>query len=459
MTTGSQQSRITFHPSLADSYFRPSAHSKLITQTSLMDPLRIFRVSELTSYLRELFESNDNLYDCWIAGEVSNLSQSGSGHYYFTIKDRDAQLRCVLFRQQAIWQTVLPANGAAVVAHGRVSLYEATGNLQFYVDMLQEEGQGVLFLAFEQLKTALEAQGLFAEERKRSIPALPRRIGLVTSPQAAALQDILNVLSRRYPLAEVVLSPTPVQGEGAARQIAGAIGALNALEDEEAVDVIIVARGGGSIEELWAFNEEVVARAAYASRIPVISGVGHETDFTIIDYVADLRAPTPSAAAELATPDIEELKVTAEAWRRVLVNDMRGRLAIAWDELESEREHLQRLSPMWQVDSDKQRVGAMASSLSTYLSHRLTLERERIKSARGRLDALSPLQILKRGYAIVRDLDTGKIVSSMRDTEPNHLLEVRVSDGAFGAITRPTGANSQTNNERPTDGTEQQRRK
>ena len=225
-----------------------------------MASLNIFRVGQLATYLRELLESDDTLYDCWISGEVSNLSQSGTGHYYFTLKDRDAQMKCVLFRQQAIWQTVLPTNGAAVVAHGRVSIYESTGNLQFYVDMLQEEGQGALYLAYEQLKATLEAQGLFAVERKRPIPTMPRRIGLVTSPQAAALQDILNVLGRRYPLGEVVLAPTQVQGDGAPRQVASAIAALNTLEGDEAVDVIIVARGGGSIEELWAFNEEIVAR-------------------------------------------------------------------------------------------------------------------------------------------------------------------------------------------------------
>jgi len=398
-----------------------------------MNPLNIFRVGQLVTYLRELLESNSALYDCWLSGEVSNLSQSGSGHYFFTIKDKDAQMRCVLFRQQAIWQTVLPKNGAAVVAHGHVSLYESTGNLQFYVDMLQEEGQGALFLAYEQLKASLEAQGLFADDRKRELPPMPRRIGIVTSPQAAALQDILNVLGRRYPIAEVLLAPTQVQGEGAARQIAGALSALNSLDDKEAVDLIIVARGGGSIEELWAFNEEIVARAVYASKAPVISGVGHETDFTIIDYVADLRAPTPSAAAELATPDIEDFKAAVESWRRLMVNDMHGRLAIAWDELQSEQSQLQRLSPMWQVSNDRQRLATLASSLQTHLSHRLSIERERVKGAKERLDALSPLQILKRGYAIVRDLDTGDVVSSIGDTKPGHLLEIRVSNGAFGA--------------------------
>jgi exodeoxyribonuclease VII large subunit len=398
-----------------------------------MASLNILRVGQLATYLRELLESDDTLYDCWISGEVSNLSQSGTGHYYFTLKDSDAQMKCVLFRQQAIWQTVLPTNGAAVVAHGRVSIYESTGNLQFYVDMLQEEGQGALYLAFEQLKTSLEAQGLFAIERKRPIPTMPRRIGLVTSPQAAALQDILNVLGRRYPLGEIILAPTQVQGDGAPRQVASAISALNTLEGDEAVDVIIVARGGGSIEELWAFNEEIVARAVYVSKAPVITGVGHETDFTIVDYVADLRAPTPSAAAELVAPDIDDIRDTVEGWRDMIEGDMRGRLAIAWDELESERQQLERLSPTWQVSSDRARIESLRATLSMSLTHRLNIEQERIKSAHDRLEALSPLQILKRGYAIVRDLSTGEVVSSISEAQANHLLEIRVGDGAFGA--------------------------
>ena len=400
---------------------------------STENPLKVFKVGELATYLKELLESNEQLYDCWVSGEVSNLSQTGSGHYFFTIKDRESQLKCVLFRQKAIWQTVLPANGTAVVAHGYVSIYESTGNLQFYVDMLQEEGQGALFLAYEQLKSALEAQGLFAEERKRALPLFPRRIGLVTSPQAAALQDILTVLERRYPVAEVILAPCQVQGAGAARQIASSIAALNTLDGDEAVDIIIVARGGGSIEELWSFNEEIVARAVFASRVPVVSGVGHETDTTIIDHVADLRAPTPSAAAELATPDIFELRATLDAMGRLLVSDIRGRLAIAWDELESERDQLGRLSPVWQVGNDRERINALAASAATSLRHLLGLQRERVNSARDRLDALSPLQILKRGYAIVRDLETGGVVSSLADTQGGNLLEIRVSDGAFGA--------------------------
>jgi exodeoxyribonuclease VII large subunit len=398
-----------------------------------MNPLNVLRVGQLASHIRELLDSTASLYDCWVSGEVSNVSQTGTGHFFFTLKDKDAQLKCVLFRQQAIWQSVLPTNGSAVIAHGRVSLYESTGNLQLYVDMLQEEGQGALYLAYEQLKAALEAQGLFAQERKRPLPPLPRRIGVVTSPQAAALQDILTVLERRYPLAEVVLVPAQVQGEGSARQVASAIGALNALPDDEAVDVIIVARGGGSIEELWAFNEQIVAQAIFASHIPVVTGVGHETDYTIADYVADVRAPTPSAAAEMVAPDLADLASALESYRRLLVADMRGRLAIAWDEVESERQSLARLSPVLQVSNDRQRVAAMAATMRRSIEHTLVLQRERVRGSRDRLDALSPLQILKRGYAIVRDLNTGAVLASVADVKAGHRLQIRLGDGAFGA--------------------------
>jgi exodeoxyribonuclease VII large subunit len=231
-----------------------------------------------------------------------------------------------------------------------------------------------------------------------------------------------------------VLAPAQVQGEGAARQVAASIGALNALTEDEAVDVIIVARGGGSIEELWAFNEQIVAWAIYASRIPVVTGVGHETDYTIADYVADVRAPTPSAAAEMVAPDTQDLRATVDAYRRLLVADVRGRLAIAWDEVESERQQLVRLSPVWQVTNDRQRVAAMADTLQRAIGHTLVLERERVRSSHDRLDALSPLQILKRGYAIVRDLDTGSVLTSVADAQSGHRLQVRVGDGAFGAV-------------------------
>src|SRR5215210_2357791 len=262
--------------------------------------MNILTVSQLNAYLREALDADEILQDLWVEGEISNLSRPASGHWYFTLKEGDAQIRAACWKSYVARIPTLPTNGDAVLAHGRVSFYEAGGQLQLYVDMIRPAGVGLLHARFEELKARLDAEGLFDPSRKRELPPLPRRIGLVTSPSGAALRDILNVLGRRYPLAEVLLSGCQVQGDGAAETI---VEALFALYDQD-VDVIIVARGGGSIEDLWAFNEEIVARAVFASPVPIISGVGHETDTTIIDYVADLRAPTPSAAAELAAPDI-----------------------------------------------------------------------------------------------------------------------------------------------------------
>jgi len=249
--------------------------------------VKVYSVTEVTGYLRELLEADNLLIDLWINGEVSNLSQSAAGHIYFTLKDEASQLRCVHFRRGRLATQM--ENGTAVAAHGRISIYEVAGALQFYVDLVQPEGVGILHLEFERLKAQLEEEGLFDTARKRQLPAFPRRIGVVTSPTGAVFSDIVNVIGRRYPLVEVVLSPTPVQGDGAAE---GIVQALDALNHIEGIDLVILARGGGSLEELWAFNQEKVARAVFASKAPVISGVGHDTDFTIVDFVADLRAPT-----------------------------------------------------------------------------------------------------------------------------------------------------------------------
>ena len=265
----------------------------------------ILTVSQVTTYIKELLEADFLLRDLWIQGEVSNFSRSTAGHIYFTLKDAEASIKCVLWRSLAEEQTHLPADGQAVILHGRVSVYEVQGAYQFYVDLVQPAGVGTLYLRFLALKERLAEEGLFSPERKRPLPPFPRSLGVVTSPKAAAWRDILHVLERRYPLVEVILAPAAVQGPEAPLQIAEAIRTLN---EETGVDLIIVARGGGSLEELWAFNEEAVARAIYSSGVPVISGVGHEVDFTIADFVADLRAPTPTAAAAAAVPDMEECR-------------------------------------------------------------------------------------------------------------------------------------------------------
>jgi len=263
-----------------------------------LQPL-VFTVTALSNYLRELLETDEILRDVWVRGEISNFSQPRSGHLYFTLKDSEAQLRCVMWKSQTFGLRFTPKDGQSVAAHGAMSFYPAGGQVQLYIDEMQPVGEGQLYQEFLRLKARLEAEGLFAAELKRPLPQFPRHIGVVTSPSGAALQDILNTLRRRLPLVRVTLAPTPVQGAEAPAGIVAALQSLNSLPD---LDLIILARGGGSIEDLWPFNDASVAYAIRASRVPVISGVGHETDFTIADFAADLRAPTPTAAAELATP-------------------------------------------------------------------------------------------------------------------------------------------------------------
>ena len=398
--------------------------------------MQIYRVGQLVTYLKEKLETDANLDDLWVSGEVTNVSLSQNGHYYFTLKETAAQLKCVLFRGQAMWQTLLPQNGLAILAHGRLSLYEATGAIQLYVDLLQSEGQGQLALAFEQLKARLAAEGLFAPDRKRPLPPFPRRIGVVTSPQAAAFQDILKVLGRRWPLVTVVLAPTLVQGDSAPPQIVAALQALNALDGPQAVDVILVARGGGAPEELAAFNDERVARAVFASRVPVISGVGHETDTTIIDYVADVRAPTPSAAAEMLTPDRADLRDAVEDLRRALWDQANSRLADEANALAAQQERLGRYSPQAQVAQWRQRIDALAESARLHLTHGLALQRALLDSRRATLTALSPAAISGRGYAVVRVLPTGRVLTRAGQAAPGNLLDIQFQDGTVRAGVR-----------------------
>lgn len=387
-----------------------------------------FTVSQITNYIKELFEVDFVLQDLWIEGEVSNFSRSAAGHVYFTLKDEVASIRCVMWRSLAERQAYLPSNGEAVIAHGRISIYEVQGTYQLYVDALQPAGLGILYLQFEALKKRLEAEGLFAPERKRPLPPFPRCLGVVTSSTGAALRDILHVLGRRYPLVEVILSPTLVQGDKAPLQIVAAIEALNEHTDAEA---IIVARGGGSLEELWAFNDERVARAIYSSHLPVISGVGHETDFTIADFVADVRAPTPSAAAEIAVPDQGDLGGALHLRRSRLVALMGRQIAERRSALESQERALSRLSPQAKIDGYRQRIDELTRSASTSLAHQLALQRERLSGYLLHLQSLSPFATLDRGYSITRQLRTGEIVKSVAQVAAGDRVETRVSDGEF----------------------------
>jgi exodeoxyribonuclease VII large subunit len=395
-----------------------------------------FTVSQLTGHIRRLFDDDALLGDLWVEGEVSNFTRASSGHCYFTLKDAGSQIACVMWRSVAQVQDYMPVSGDQVLAQGRVSVYEAGGRYQLYVERLHPAGVGDLYHQFELLKERLEAEGLFAPERKRPLPSFPQRIGLVTSPAAAALRDILNVLGRRYPLAEVLLSPTQVQGEAAPPQIVAALEALNTRDD---VDVIILARGGGSLEDLWAFNDERVARAVAASRLPIICGVGHETDFSLADFAADVRAPTPSAAAELVAPDRAELG----AWVAGLVLALTSALGSAIGErrwrLTEQARALRHLSPAAQLTQSRQRVDDLVGRAEGAARHNLVLYRERLGGLNGRLAAISPQGTLERGYAIVRHGETDAVVRSVAQVAPGDALSVRVADGEFGATASPDG--------------------
>jgi exodeoxyribonuclease VII large subunit len=398
-------------------------------------------VDELSQYIKELLEFTPDLQDVWLEGELSNLARAASGHLYFTMKDAGATLSCVMWRsvaQRLDWQ---PEQGSAVLAHGRVSVYPPQGRYQLYVDRLQPAGLGDLHARFEALRQRLLDEGLFDVERKQTLPPFPQVVGIATSPQAAALRDVLNVLRRRYPLVEVLLAPTLVQGEMAPAQIVDALQTLDARED---VDLILLVRGGGSLEELWAFNDERVARAIDACRHPVISGVGHETDFTIADFVADLRAPTPSAAAELAVPDQVELRQRIEASLERLVTGTVRRLAQMRENLGQQQRDLRRLSPQTRIDSHRQRVDDLSQRASQILEHALALRRSELAGRRARLSSLSPLATLARGYAIVHQAESGTVVRSVGQVATGDDLRVRVQDGEFGAVAK--GAQQTTDN-------------
>ncbi len=399
-----------------------------------MDQLPLFpnnslKVSELTRYLRQLMESDEILQDIWVSGEISNFSHPSSGHIYFTLKDENAALKCVIWKVNAMRLRMALGDGMAVEAHGYISIYEPRGEYQLYVDALRLAGEGFLYQEFLRLKSRLEAEGLFDEERKRSIPQRPAVIGIITSPTGAALQDMLNTLRRRYPLAEVVISPAAVQGDQAPGEI---ISALEHLNQGDKPDVILLARGGGSLEDLWAFNDENVVRAVAASKVPVISGVGHETDFTLSDFAADLRAPTPTAAAEMATPDITDLKIDLQ--------DLHDRLESSFESLSSSfkqnyetlKARLQQGSPLWLIDNSRQRLDEITNRISTAMDHRTTLSISQLRSTAARLDSLNPLEVVRRGYAIVRKAD-GMLIRSVNQTPPKTQINIQVSDGAFGA--------------------------
>lgn len=400
----------------------------MFSQSPLFTTPETWSVSDLNRYVRQSLEADYRLKNVTVAGEISGFKAYPSGHWYFTLKDAGAQVNCVLWRARAARQAFTPRDGDAVTATGHITLYEQRGQFQFDVATLERAGQGDLYREFEQLKARLKAEGLF-DRPKRELPRLPRVIGLVTSPAGAALRDMLNILRRRLPLARVLLAPTPVQGAEAPPQIIEALKRMTAYQP----DVVIVGRGGGSLEDLWCFNDEGVARAIAAMPMPVVSGVGHEVDFTIADFVADLRAPTPSAAAELVTTlSIDDLRAGVDAFSAQLTEWLSQTVQAKRWALAERQARLGGLSPRAQLAHARQRLTEVMTRSRRAQHHRLQLERERLNGLTQTLNTVSPLAVLGRGYAVVTHLG-GAVVRRAAEVQTGETLRVRVSEGEFGA--------------------------
>lgn len=411
----------------------------------------IYTVTQLNQQIKGMLESNPSFRNIFVQGEISNYKQHTSGHHYMTLKDADGAISAVLFRADAARLRFRLMNGMKVIARGRVSSFPKTGQVQLYLADLMPDGTGALHLAFEQLKSKLYAEGLFDQSHKQEIPRMPHTIALVTSPTGAAVRDMIRILGRRYPLAEVQLWPVLVQGENAAADIAKTIARINAHGQ---ADVIIVGRGGGSLEDLWAFNEEIVARAIYNSKIPVISAVGHEPDVTIADFVADLRAPTPSGAAELAVPDRGELSILIDREQERLMTALENRLNGLANRLQAQEDRLARCTPAQYVAERRRRTEELIErmrlaqlrkidSLKTGFSYQekklrdmpdILLERRRgkLQSLSGQLDALSPLRVLARGFSVVTDAQN-KIITDSADLQTGDAVTLRFAQGTAKA--------------------------
>ena len=387
--------------------------------------MKVITISQLNRYVKTLLEGDRNIAAVMIGGEISNFTNHyKSGHLYMSLKDDNALVRAVMFRGAASKLTFTPENGMKVIVKARVSLYEKDGSYQLYIDAMQPDGVGALQIAYEQLKKKLAAEGLFDEVHKRPLKRYPRTVAVITSPTGAAVRDILNVLGRRYPLARVLFAPVLVQGDGAPPQIVDALARVNAIDE---VDAIIVGRGGGSLEELWAFNDERVARAVYASRVPVISAVGHETDFTICDFVADLRAPTPSAAAELAVPDTAALLHRLSSLHEHSEQLLQMALAREGHRLKLLAEKRCLRSPLFYVEERQMRLDLLTQSRAAATTRQTQQAGRRLAADAAKLDALSPLKVLGRGYAI--PYKDGAVVGSVADATTGDHLQIRLCDG------------------------------
>ncbi|MFN8444626.1 MAG: exodeoxyribonuclease VII large subunit [Caldilineaceae bacterium] len=388
-------------------------------------------ISALSTHITMLFEQDELLRDLWVTGEVSNWKRAASGHIYFSLKDSGASIAAVMWRNSAIAHSWLPGEGDQILAHGYVGLYPERGSYQLYVNQIRPAGRGQLYAQFEALKAQLEAEGLFASERKRPIPTAVRRIGIVTSADAAALRDILRVLSARWPLVEVIVFSTLVQGAEAPAQIVNAIKTANQYSQAcEPLDVLIVARGGGSIEDLWAFNDPKVAYAIAQSELPIVCGVGHETDFTIADFVADLRAPTPSAAAAAVVPDRNDRFAQLAAVTEQLSNRALQRLEDERWQLQQAQNRLGRLHPQRQIDQQRQRLDDRQRRLELAIRTRLDRATASLTAANVWLNALNPTNVLKRGYSIIQT-EAGTVVTRPDQAAAGDRLQVRSAGGEY----------------------------
>lgn len=388
-----------------------------------MEP-RCATVSQINGYIKKILDHNQILNNVWVKGELSNFKPHYSGHIYTTLKDEGGVLKAVMFKSAAAHLSFMPSEGMKVLARGRVGVYEAGGSYQLYIEELIPDGVGELYIAYEQLKAKLQEEGLFSPEFKKPIPKYPKKIGVSTATTGAAVRDIINVITRRYPLAEIIIYPTQVQGAGAAPSIVSAIEYFNNANE---VDTLIVGRGGGSIEDLWAYNEEIVARAIFASKIPIISAVGHETDFTIADFVADLRAPTPSAAAEIAVPSVVELSALVENNKNRAINAIVKRC-----ETLSIRLGAMKIKTPSEIIADySQRVDTLIKHLENRIILNISEGKRLLAQSAAKLDALSPLQTLSRGFSVAVKED-GSVVRSKNDLASGDDFMLKLTDGDVG---------------------------
>lgn len=393
-----------------------------------MEERVIGTVSRVNNYIKRLLDSKPVLSNIWVKGEISNYKRHSSGHIYLTLKDEDSVLKAVMFRGAASTLDFEPKDGTMVIAHGRISVYEAGGSYQLYIEDMTLDGIGDLYREFEKLKAKLSEEGLFDEQFKKPIPKFPQRVGVATAPTGAAVRDIINVITRRYPLAEILIYPTLVQGNGAKESIVSAIEYFNATNS---VDTIIVGRGGGSIEDLWAFNEECVARAIFASEIPIISAVGHETDFTIADFVADFRAPTPSAAAEVSVPSTDELNRLISVYKSRMNQSLISKVSI----LKRTLQRLMPRNPQDKINELSQKLDMRIQTLEQTYKLNINERKRALAQFAAKLDALSPLKTLTRGYSIAVD-GSGNVLKKKSDFTKDTEFTLKVNDGDIDCIVK-----------------------